>query len=98
MSKRGIHVFKLTNEDWRPSYQINGYYRGIRDPMLVKVALFELSTGAWRVCVWGADDFGMERDYSGEKAEESARAMFNHVLSLDYVRVQDLEPNGFQRA
>lgn len=98
MSKRGIHVFKLTNEDWYPSYSLKQYYRGNSEPLLVRVALFELPSGGWRVCVWGADDFGMERDYSGEKAEESARAMFNHVIALDYVRVQDLDANGFQRA
>ena len=98
MRSAGITVFKLTDEDWHPSFQMNGYYRGIQDPKLVKVSVFQMSSGDWRVCVWGADDFGMEHDYTGHNAGVHAMAMFNHLIALDKIRVTDLDHNGFQRA
>jgi hypothetical protein len=59
-------IYKETNEDWYPSFEMNS-------DKLLRVVLCKLSNKHFRVCVWGADDFGMERDYP-----------FNHaVLALE---------------
>jgi hypothetical protein len=41
-----------TAEDWYPT-----------DDGKVRVKLILLSTGQWRVCCWGGDDFGLEKDF-----------------------------------
>jgi hypothetical protein len=41
-------------DDWYPNFSGD----------LVRVSFMPLLTGGkWRVCVWGADDLGMERDF-----------------------------------
>lgn len=63
----------LTNETWFPT----------REDGTVKAAFVALMTDghvdAWRVCVWGEDDFGMERDF---KDRMEALAMFRRVVDL----------------
>lgn len=63
----------LTNETWFPT----------REDGTVKATFVALMTGArvdaWRVCVWGEDDFGMERDF---KDRMEALAMFRRVVDL----------------
>lgn len=59
----------LSNEDWYPT----------REDGTIDVSLLELTNGKWRVCCWGHDDFGLERDFPTK--EEAARI---------YARVCDL--------
>ncbi len=51
-----INNYKLkfikTEEDWYPT--VNNK---------VRVKLILLSNKMWRVCVWGGDDFGLEKDF-----------------------------------
>lgn len=49
-----------TREDWCPT--VGG---------VVEVSLLHLTTFEWRVCVWGGDDLGMERDFSADKKQEA---------------------------
>lgn len=51
-----------TNEDWYPSYfETSDTGETLA---MVKVSLHKLDKG-YRVSVWGNDDFGLERDFSG---------------------------------
>ena len=77
-----ISVFKPTNDDWYPSYQIEGYWKGIPGQLLVEVSFLELLDGQWRVCIWGADDCGYEQDFTDQGA---AYEMFEHVVFQEHV-------------
>jgi len=80
---------KLTREDW-PSYDLeNG---GLRDCTLLKVSFMQLSTGDFRTCVWGADDFGMEFDVENR---EIAWDKFQKIIVMDYVSQASLKKLGF---
>jgi len=89
-------VFKLTQDDWAPSYQLNGPYGGRRDGKLVIVAISELADGTHRVSVWGADDDGMERDYVNDWG--AAIELFDDVIQQEYVNKQWLRGQGFVQA
>jgi len=52
--------------------------------------------GEFRVCVWGADDCGMERDFENREAE--ALNTFMQVIGLPDVNFQDLKQLGFVSA
>jgi hypothetical protein len=77
-------VEKPTRDNWYPT--VNGR---------VRVSLLELSNGHWRVCVWGGDDFGLERDYPSKAEAEPA---FLHLVSLEHVDHRDCNALGFYRA
>lgn len=89
-----IEVFKETTDDWFPSYKVY-------DRKLVTVSLTQTGpdpnagNGEWRVCVWGADDCGMERDYTDLS---QAREMFYQVIEWEYVNMSELTLNGFVSA
>jgi hypothetical protein len=104
-----IDVLKQTAVDWAPSYKAEKYLG-----KLVKCSLMTdmvvRREGAptdliWhRVCVWGADDFGMEKDfYQGEDStpdpsRDKAMACFLSVISLERVNPSDLQALGFENA
>ena len=63
-----------TSEDWYPT--IDGK---------LKVSLLYLGGPTkrperWRVCVWGGDDFGMERDFC---LHSQALDIFSRIIKLD---------------
>lgn len=89
-----IRCYKPTTDDWAGSYRLEapGPYTY---PMLVVVSLLTLRGGGMRVCVWGNDDTGMERDFDGEF---EARAMWNTVLAYECVTMKELARLGFVRA
>jgi hypothetical protein len=91
--------FKLAAADeWYPPYRLNGYHRGVKDPLLVEVSFICLpASGEWRVCVWGADDFGMERDYPPTNMLQ-AETMFNILLEQQSISVSFLKAQGFWNA
>lgn len=87
-----MKVFKLTSDDWYPSYKLGGYHKGRKAPQLVEVSHFKLTNGQYRVCVWGADDTGMDFDTnSGNKALR----IFLTVISWDDVTMSGLKELGF---
>jgi len=91
-----IDVFKLTQDDWYPAYQLAGWFRGKKGTRLVTVSFIEMiNGGGWRVCVWGGDDYGLERDLDdwGEAIE-----LFDEVIRQEFVNQQWLRDQGFQHA
>ncbi len=70
-------IYKETNEDWYPSLIVN--WKNIK---LLRVHFMQLSTKQWRVCVWGGDDFGMERDYP-ENKRDLALECFEDIAKLE---------------
>jgi hypothetical protein len=69
-----------TPDEWHPCYPQNK----------VEVSTMPLTDGKFRVCVWGTDDFGMERDY--ETAKE-ALAVYASIQSP--VTIKGLKTLGF---
>ena len=87
-----IRAFKPTSDDWYPSYHL-------KSMKLVEVKLLELfNPDGWRVCAWGADDFGMERDWLTWRGWFSAQSMFQKILEQDKVNQAFLRKQGFRRA
>ncbi len=58
--------FLPTIDDWYPNHP--------RDT--VECSLLELRDGKFRVCVWGADDYGVERDFL---VQSDAEEMYNKL-------------------
>ena len=92
-----ISVFKETTDDWRGNYQTT---IGLQ---LVNVMFTQTGPdpknyqGEWRVCVWGDDDCGLERDYA--PAEESAALhMFYQIIGWETVGMAQLIDHGFTSA
>ncbi len=56
-------VFKRTTDDWYPPYVLED------GRALVRVSFIKLTHSEYlfRVCAWGMDDFGMEKDFEKEK-------------------------------
>lgn len=87
-----ISVFKPTQEDWHPAWQLTSWWRGKRGQRLVEVSFLELLDGEWRVCVWGADDHGLEFD---SEDRVIIWALFKAILHLPYVTHEWLTTQGF---
>jgi hypothetical protein len=95
-------VFKLTNEDWYPSYSLGNWYEGAPsgETKMVEVSFIPLlkweqcPDPGFRVCVWGNDDHGMERDYPSSE-QDDALAMFYKIVSWEMVTHDALEADGF---
>jgi hypothetical protein len=81
--------YKETDDDWAPSYILSTKNYPNRGPKLVKISFSQLSTKQWRVCVWGGDDLGMEKDFP-ESEKDEACDLFTHLISLDKVNIQGL--------
>lgn len=95
-------VFKLTDDDWYPSQSLGRYYEG-QEPgtvLLVEVSFLQFiptpsyPDPGYRVCVWGNDDCGMERDYLSTEFVD-AEKMFHAVIALNRVNKQTLSDMGF---
>lgn len=87
----GTTVYVSTDDDWCPSYILNMTHS--LDKMMVTVSFFELkdpdddNVPMYRVCVWGADDLGMEYDSYDRTLAESYFIMCisQESLSMDYL-------------
>lgn len=84
-------VFKNTSDDWYPSYLLND------DTKLVKVSFTQTGlnppiNGKWRVCVWGADDCGMEKDFT---SEQEALFCFLDLIALSNITFEELSTREF---
>lgn len=79
-------VFKRTTDDWYPSYTLHG-----REGSLVEISFIQLQGAPeernWRVCCWGGDDMGLERDYP---SESEAWSVFVQVIGWEYVNQNQL--------
>lgn len=92
-----VEVYKKTTDDWCPS--LASQYADLN---FVRVAFLKLETydkyhaEQWRVCCWGEDDFGMERDYD---SESEAWTTFLQILGWEDVTVKRLmDELGFRGA
>ena len=91
-----IEVYKYTSDNWCPSFELDNPYG--KGELLVRVSTMPLMTDGddrYRVCVWGEDDMGMERDFPDSV---DAADMFNRVLRLKDVTMSSLESLGFVSA
>lgn len=66
-----VDVFKRTDDDWYPSYNLEQWNKGVEKQKLVEVTFCTTGAnppydGEWRVCIWGGDDCGLEKDFSDE--------------------------------
>lgn len=84
-----IDVYKDTQDDWYPSFRLNDRHD------LVRCSFFPLGDGLWRVCVWGNDDAGVERDFDNK---DQAKAVWDAVLRMEHVNRDLLEALHFQNA
>lgn len=85
-----IEVFKRTT-DYRfsPPYKLDTC-----ETQLVDVSL-TITEEAYRLSVWGADDMGMEREFT---SENKARQTFMEIIGLEDVTVQSLIDLQFEEA
>lgn len=89
-----VSVFKETEDNWYPSFEIKG---DARYKYLVEVSYLELSDGMWRVCVWGQDDMGMERDFEPYERMK-AWEVFISIIEQHYVSYNFIKDLGFYGA
>lgn len=89
-----VEMFKPTRDDWHPNYRIAEDKR-YGATGFVRVSFLGLNDGVHRVCVWGADDMGMERDF---KHKSEARGMFKILTMLPSIEKAALLKHGFERA
>ena len=87
-----ITAYKPTNENWFPSY---GALDSGDQSYLLSVSLIALNDGLFRVCVWGADDFGMELDQVSRK---KAIKLYISLMLMTTIRKSDLAEMGFSYA
>jgi hypothetical protein len=97
--KKVLRVLKPTDENWYPSFRLNGWYKGTEGALFLEVSLLNCHSTAfpgdfWRVCVWGADDFGMEKDFYEYKL---AQATFLRVIGEDKITTDFLKSLNFGR-
>jgi len=97
MNIESTRVFKITQDQWHPPYKINGYHEGVENPWMVEVSWIRYEDGSRRVCVWGADDHGLERDFEPGQHDE-ALALFMDVIAQKYVNHGYLKGKGFVQA
>jgi hypothetical protein len=87
-----IECFKPTNDDWYPNYPNDT----VRVALMVNM---DNKGEIWhRVCVWGADDCGMEMDFVGKENKILAVELYGKVISLPYVDRPILKKWGFVSA
>ena len=48
----------------------------------------------YRVCIWGADDFGMERDF---EVYLEAKEIFNTLANKEIITISELKKLEFNR-
>ena len=86
-----VSVFKLTDDDWHESFNVN---TGINYFDLVEVSFIQLDDNeGWRVCCCGDDDFGLEKDFVNER---EAWASFVSVIGMKKVSISELKTLGFK--
>lgn len=91
-----ISVYKPTQDDWYGNYllkrpsDIDGL--GLVQVMFTQTGPLPPFNGKWRVCVWGNDDCGMEKDFDDEVM---AMVTFMRVIGWTFVNKEILRQEGF---
>ena len=86
-----MSAFKRTTDCWHPSFSL---LDDAQETQLVEVSCVK-RLGCFSVCVWGADDFGMEKEFT---SKTRAIKVFQDIVSLPVVNVTYLKKMGFQEA
>jgi hypothetical protein len=96
MTRLRAKAFKLTDDDWYSNYKLAESSNALEHrTRLVEVSLLSLGPvlgDGTRVCVWGNDDCGMERDFDNQA---DATACFMDVLTQLVVNKKWLKSIGF---
>ena len=84
-----------TLDQWFPNHKLENHPSGLTDGVevsFIELRPFRKNPKLWRVCVWGNDDLGMERDF---ESRIDALAMYKKVTSWETVDKHQLTQNGF---
>ena len=75
-----------TPDDWRPNYPNNE----------VELSIMQLNPKpvAYRVCVWGMDDLGMEKDFITPNPEEALK-LYEQLEKKGSISIGELAELGF---
>lgn len=89
-------AYVKAHDEWHPSYVLS-VDQGHRISYMVRVSLLQLpTTDEYRVAVWGADDDGMERDFSRHEDQDAAllfmELLRQPVLTKDYLKSKGFVP------
>ena len=94
IQKPSIKVYKETSEDWYPSFKLSTTHisKG-----LVKVSFhYPVTThNGYMVSVWGADDCGMELQFS---EKQKAMDCFMNIISMKDITISQLKELGLHNA
>ena len=88
--------YKEVSDDWYPNWKITTEFGATQNRFqtdVVKVSMFALGPQFthWRVCAWGADDFGMEFDsIHEERVQERFNVIANHEGKINRKFLEDL--------
>ena len=89
-----FNTFKKTKDCWNPNFPGNV----VRVSIMLHLPTFNTKDESWhRVCVWGDDDTGMEKDFVHHEIEK-AQKCFNQIMEMSNVDFQALEDIGFRSA
>lgn len=95
-SFKRISVYKYTDEDWLPSFKLEGGVSLLEVSFLGNITSYNKDLPpVWRVCVWGEDDTGMDYGCSSEK---ECFTIFLQVIGLELVSINKLKELGFKPA
>lgn len=83
-----VSVYKQTQDCWYPSYE---YDFG----MLVRVSMFQMDDGCWRVHCSGMDDFTVMKELKPNE-ENQARCLFLDLIGREEVNLDDVLEMGFK--
>lgn len=87
-----VEKMKFTDDNWCPNYKHNM----VQVSLMTDMEDFSKENSVWhRVCVWGNDDCGMEKDFFGKETKNDAEVCFAKVINLDRVNMKDLKEMGF---
>jgi hypothetical protein len=89
-----ISLYKETKDDWCGNFKTD--FHNLVCVMFTQTGPDPKNgNGEWRVCVWGNDDLGMERDFTDESL---ALSCFYQVIGWKYVDFKPLAKFGFVNA
>jgi len=87
-----FQTMKNTEDEWYPCYI---------DPVTgaeqVEVSFLIYPEGGKTICVWGADDMGLEKEYDDLTVDE-VRAIYEQIIAREYVNIGYLKKLGFGSA
>jgi len=90
-----MSIMMPTLDDWHPNHRLVDHPSGLTDGVnvsLIELLPFRKLPVMWRVCVWGNDDCGMERDF---ESRADALAMYRKVTAWETVDKYELTKHGF---